>query len=157
MEKVLTDRLTPTEGFMTATPEAVTELSEKEAWELLATRPVGRLATSVAQQPDIFPVNFVLDDGCIVFRTAQGSKLLELTINEHVAFEVDDWETDLGGWSVVCHGTAEVIEHQADLERAESLDLRPWVQTIKTVFVRIRVVEIVGRRFRFGNLEDNGL
>ncbi len=140
---------------MTASPNPVIELSEAEAWELLATRPVGRLATSVAQQPDIFPVNFVVDDGCIVFRTAQGSKLLELTINERVAFEVDDWEVDLGGWSVVCRGAAEVIEQQADLEHAESLDLRPWVQTIKTVFVRIRVREIVGRRFHFGQLDDN--
>lgn len=134
---------------MTDIPQPVVPLSEAESWQLLGTRPVGRLATSVAQQPDIFPVNYVLDDGCIIFRTAQGSKLLELTINERVAFEVDDWEADLGGWSVVCSGAAEVIERAADLERAEALDLKPWVATVKTVFVRIRVEEIIGRRFRF--------
>lgn len=138
------------ESPMTDDSNPVTALTADESWELLASRPVGRLATSISQQPDIFPVNYVLDDRSIVFRTAQGSKLLELTVNSLVAFEVDDWEAGLGGWSVVARGRAEVIERDAELTHAESLDLKPWVGTVKTVFVRIRVDEIIGRRFLFG-------
>lgn len=129
----------------------VRALTEEESWNFLATRPVGRLATSVAQQPDIFPVNFVLDDGSIVFQTSQGSKLLGLTINEQVAFEVDDWDVNLGGWSVVCRGRAEAIDSSAEFEHAETLDLQPWVSTVKTIYVRIRVEEIIGRAFNFGS------
>lgn len=135
---------------MTDDNSPVTPLSDDESWARLATRPVGRLATSVAGQPDIFPVNFVVDGRDIIFRTERGSKLLELTINDSVAFEVDDWQEDLGGWSVVCRGKAEQIQTMADLEHAESLPLQPWVRTVKTVFVRIGVKEITGRAFRFG-------
>lgn len=127
----------------------VTPLSQEESWALLAGRPVGRLATSVAGKPDIFPVNYVLDGGDIVVRTERGSKLVQLTINDQVAFEVDDWREGVGGWSVVCQGHAEQIDTAAGREHAESLDLVPWVTTMKTIFVRIRVSHISGRSFRF--------
>lgn len=132
----------------------VTHLGEMESWALLRGRPVGRLATSVAKIPDIFPVNYVVDDGGIVFRTAQGSKLLEVLINNRVAFEVDDWEQDLGGWSVVCRGRARVLETPEERQRAATLDLQPWVATIKTHYVRIEVEQIIGRAFRFGPEPD---
>lgn len=133
----------------------VTHLSEMESWALLRGRPVGRLATAVAKIPDVFPVNYVVDDGGIVFKTSQGSKLLEVMINSTVAFEVDDWEQDLGGWSVVCRGRARVLEHPDERDHAASLDLKPWVPTIKTHFVRIDVEHIVGRAFRFGEEPEN--
>ncbi|WP_432560506.1 pyridoxamine 5'-phosphate oxidase family protein [Granulicoccus sp. GXG6511] len=131
----------------------VTQLSEDESWALLAGQPVGRLATSVAGRPDIYPVNYVLDDHTVVFKTERGSKLLELTINDRVAFEVDDWREGLGGWSVVCRGQAEKIEDPDERERAEELPLHPWVPTPKTVYVRIVVDDISGRSFRF-NAEE---
>ena len=128
----------------------VTHLSESEGWALLRGQPMGRLATAVGNLPDVFPVNFVVDDGGIVFKTARGSKLLELLINNQVAFEVDSWEQDLGGWSIVCRGRARVLEDKAERDHAASLGLEPWVQTVKTHFVRIDVDHIVGRSFRFG-------
>lgn len=133
----------------------VTHLSEAESWALLAGQPVGRLATSVAGSPDIYPVNYVLDGRAIVFKTERGSKLLNLTINNQVAFEVDDWREGLGGWSVVCRGQAEQIEAAAEFAAAEELPLHPWVPTPKTVFVKIMVDAISGRSFRF-NLEEVG-
>lgn len=134
---------------MTETHRPVTSLSTEESWALLTGRPVGRLATCVAGKPDMFPVNFVVDGEDIVIRTERGNKLLELTINDQVAFEVDDWREGIGGWSVVCRGRAQEVESSEDLERAEGLPLQPWVRTIKTVFVRIHVDVITGRSFRF--------
>jgi uncharacterized protein len=134
---------------MTEDISPVTHLSEMESWALLRGRPVGRLATAVAKIPDVFPVNYVVDDRSIVFRTAQGSKLLGLVINNQVAFEVDDWEQDLGGWSVVCRGRASVLEDPDERARAATLDLKPWLPTVKTHYVRIAVDHIVGRAFRF--------
>ncbi|MDT5111106.1 MAG: uncharacterized protein QOE20_2996, partial [Mycobacterium sp.] len=45
---------------MSLASEPVTVLSEDECWFLLASRTLGRLGTVVAGQPEIFPVNFVV-------------------------------------------------------------------------------------------------
>lgn len=127
----------------------VTPLSDAQCWELLATQEVGRLATSVERRPEIFPVNYALDDHTLVFRTAQGTKLFELTVNSNVAFETDSWEGD-AGWSVVLQGVAEQIESGEEIEHVETLGLHPWVPTVKTIYIRIRPHEISGRQFQFG-------
>ncbi|NLT29213.1 MAG: pyridoxamine 5'-phosphate oxidase family protein [Propionibacterium sp.] len=129
---------------------AVTNLSEQESWDLLAAQELGRLATAVVNEPEIYPVNFVVDDRTIVFRTAEGSKLLELTVNNRVAFEVDEWDGE-GGWSVLVRGQAEALEHADEIDAAETLPLKPWVPTLKKTYVRIRPIAISGRRFRFGD------
>ncbi len=127
----------------------VTVLEESRCWDLLASQEVGRLATAVQGFPEIFPVNFVVDGESIVFRTAEGSKLLELVINAHVCFEVDGW-TDNGGWSVVLKGSASVVPSGEEHDVVEALPLRPWVPTVKTNFVRVTPTEVTGRRFEFG-------
>ncbi|MGX1161285.1 nitroimidazol reductase NimA-like FMN-containing flavoprotein (pyridoxamine 5'-phosphate oxidase superfamily) [Pseudarthrobacter sp. SLBN-100] len=35
---------------------------------------VGRLAFWIDDRPDIFPLNYIVDHGTVVFRTAEGSK-----------------------------------------------------------------------------------
>ncbi len=126
----------------------MTRLSGPEAWDLLRSAPVGRLATVIDRQPDIFPVNFIVEDSAVIFRTAEGSKLLQVTINARVAFQADEWVTDTG-WSVVVKGTATEVEDADERDRVERL-LHPWVATAKTHVVRIDVDEIEGRRFAFG-------
>lgn len=127
----------------------VTRLSRAEAWELLAGAPVGRLATVINRQPDIFPVNFIVEDSSVIFRTSEGSKLLQLTVNARVAFQADGWVTDTG-WSVVVKGTATEVTDADERDRIERV-LHPWVATVKTHVVRIDVDEIEGRRFVFGD------
>ena len=134
---------------MTDSPNPVTVLDESHCWDLLASQAVGRLATAVQGMPEIFPLNFVVDGESVVFRTAEGSKLVELVINEQVCFEADGWN-DKGGWSVILKGTAQVIPSGEEHDRAEALPLRPWIPTIKTNFVRVTATEITGRRFAFG-------
>ena len=126
----------------------VTRLSKAEAWELLRSSPVGRLATVIDRQPDIFPVNFVVEGTSVIFRTAEGSKLLQVTVNARVAFQADGWVTDTG-WSVVVKGAATEIEDADERDRIERV-LHPWVATVKTHVIRIDVDEIEGRRFVFG-------
>ena len=50
-------------------------LSFDQCWELLDSETVGRLALVVDEHPEIFPVNYVLDNRTIVFRTGRGRKL----------------------------------------------------------------------------------
>jgi uncharacterized protein len=124
-----------------------TNLDEDQCWGLLEAKSFGRLAVSVQDQPDIFPINYVASGRRLYLRTAQGSKLLELTINSHVALEIDEVGTD-SAVSVVVQGTARQLETEAETEAAERLHVRPRVGTEKPVFVMIAPVNVEGRRFQ---------
>ncbi|MEL4503970.1 pyridoxamine 5'-phosphate oxidase family protein [Luteococcus sp. H138] len=127
----------------------MTEIQEDTCWGYLASQEVGRLATAKDGQPEIFPVNYHVDGQSIVFRTASGSKLKELTENAHVAFEVDGWTVD-GGWSILIKGDAAEITDEDELAMADKMPLRPWVPTIKRHYVRVTPSQLSGRSFYFG-------
>ena len=60
---------------------------------------------SSADHPDMFPINYVMDRGNVVFRTAEGTKLAAAVLGRAVAFEVDGYEPEAGvAWSVVMKG-----------------------------------------------------
>ncbi len=123
-------------------------LSLDDCWEMLRNNEVGRLAVSIANHPDIFPINYVVDDDAIVFRTAAGTKLAAAVLGQGVAFEIDGYDGDAGeAWSVVVKGTAVEIEGWLDKDRAERLPLFPWNSSPKFDFVRIDASEVSGRRF----------
>ncbi|MFW0790994.1 pyridoxamine 5'-phosphate oxidase family protein [Gordonia sp. CPCC 205333] len=126
--------------------EAVTT---DEAWTLLSSRELGRVAMSVGGQPDIYPVNYFADAGRILFRTAAGTKLSEIAVNRRLAFEADATDDD-GGWSVIAKGDARILVSTRDIAAADELPLRSWVPTLKYDYVEIAVDEISARRFVFG-------
>lgn len=123
-------------------------LSESECWTLLGHATVGRLAVDIAGQPDIFPINFVVDNNGIVFRSAAGTKLAGAVLNRLVAFEIDGYEPgDRTAWSVVVKGQASPIERMEEMFAAEDLPLFPWLEWDKPNFVRIEPTVITGRRY----------
>ena len=95
---------------MPAQDQPVTVLSEEESWNLLASVSLGRLVTSMDGQPEIFPVNFVTQRPTVLFRTAEGTKLFHVVMNERVAFEADDHGIE-EGWSVMVKGRAHGAVH----------------------------------------------
>jgi uncharacterized protein len=126
----------------------VTTVPEHTCWMLLRSVEVARLAVSVDARPDIFPVNFVVDHGTLVFRTGEGSKYAAMMANPVVAVEVDGYDASAQeAWSVVIHGRVEEIKQLH--ERIESMDLPlfPWHASAKSRFVRIVPELISGRRF----------
>jgi hypothetical protein len=117
-------------------------------WALLRTAQVGRLAVSVGNEPDIFPVNFAVDHGSIVFRTAEGTKLAALTVSPTVAFEADGYSAEENeAWSVVVKGRAQEIRGQFDLLDSMALPVFPWQAGPKPRSIRIVPDSITGRRF----------
>jgi hypothetical protein len=115
---------------------------------LLRSGEVGRLAVSITNHPDIFPINYVVDRGTIVFRTAEGTKLAASLLGRAVAFEIDGYDADAGdAWSVVVKGYAVEIEQMREYFGALDLPLFPWPAGSKHRFVRIEPVMITGRRF----------
>ena len=70
----------------------VSNLTTEQCWELLHAQEFGRLAFHLLDEVHIVPLNYAVDaDRRLVFRTAEGSKLLGLTINDDVAFEIDEF------------------------------------------------------------------
>ena len=95
----------------------------------------------------IFPVNYALHEGAVVFRTDPGSKLDAIAGGARVAFEVDAVdEGSRTGWSVVVRGQAAEVSEPADLDRLHGLPLYPWAPGAKARYVGIRPVSITGRR-----------
>lgn len=126
----------------------VSILPESQCWDLLSGAALGRLITSVDGEPEVFPVNFVVQDRTLLFRTAEGTKLVSTAINHHVTFEADDHDEDQG-WSVIVKGYARILHAAEEIVIAQQAGLRPWTTTEKQHFVRIRPLRISGRQFIF--------
>ncbi len=133
--------------MMDPSPDSpVARMTADECWQMLARTHLGRLATEVGGEIEIFPVNFIVTDRTLMFRTAPGSKLLELTVNPRVAFEADEHD-DYSAASVVVKGTASRVELHKEIDAADALPLTPWIPTLKHVWVRITPTSVSGRAF----------
>ena len=132
---------------------AVEEISAEECWKLLAAETIGRLgtvsvdATTGDPSVDVFPVNFLTHEGAIFFRSGPGSKLMDITANDRVAFEIDG-QSHIANWSVVVHGRAHRLSQDRDIEESGLLALEPVHPTDKWNYVRIDVESVTGIRFR---------
>ncbi len=123
-------------------------LNDEECWTFLDSTSVGRLAIAIAGKPDIFPINFVIDDHCLTFRTGAGTKFAASALLHDVAFEIDGYEPlKRTAWSVVVKGRAHEVERMDEVFAAEDLPLFSWAAHPKPNFVRITPAEITGRRF----------
>lgn len=128
--------------------DGIRDLTELECWELLEANDLARLAVSVGDRPDIYPITYVSHGGKLYLRTLHGSKLLGLVINNHVAVEVDQVAEDTGR-SVVVHGHARRLESDAEVQAASELPLRSRLDIEDPVYVEITPDEISGRAFHF--------
>src|SRR5690606_35479657 len=100
----------------------------------------------VNDHPEIFPVNYLVDRGTVVFRTAEGTKLAAVAFGSNVAIEADGYDAAKGeAWSVVMKGRASEIRGLHERFEAAELPLFPWHAFPKSRFVRVEPVEITGR------------
>jgi uncharacterized protein len=115
-------------------------------WRLLDDSPVGRLAVVRGGEPDIFPVNYVVDHGGILFRTAAGPKLAAAR-DRVVAFEADGYTAQDGSaWSVIVKGMAHPVEEVDAVAALRSARLDPWQSGAKPWLLRNDPTSVTGRR-----------
>lgn len=129
--------------------DPILRLEEEQSWNLLENTQHGRIVLTAAGETDIFPINFRAHNGVLLLRTAPGTKLAELTINENVVFEADGILSD-EAWSVVVKGKARVLTNSQEIADAEALNLKTWVPTLKDFYVEIKPSQVSGRHFNFG-------
>ena len=139
---------TSTTGVHPEAQVGATHLDVGACWALLRRTSVGRLAVVVEGRAEIFPVNYVVDHGTVVFRTSPGTKLAAVIDGGPVTFEIDGLDRDSNeAWSVVLTGRAEEVRDLEALIDVTDLPLRPWSGSPKHRFVRVVPGGVTGRRF----------
>jgi nitroimidazol reductase NimA-like FMN-containing flavoprotein (pyridoxamine 5'-phosphate oxidase superfamily) len=122
-------------------------LTAAECRILLDSQEVGRVVFLDGPGPVALPVNYALDAGDIVFRTASCSSVLASTYLSRVSFEVDDFDdVRREGWSVLATGRITEVDDDAELLRLEELGVMPWAEEGRTRYLRLNVLTITGRR-----------
>jgi nitroimidazol reductase NimA-like FMN-containing flavoprotein (pyridoxamine 5'-phosphate oxidase superfamily) len=129
-----------------ASPQsALRTLDRARCLELLASRPVGRLAFTRRALPDVIPVNYTLDGEDVLIRLEAGSPTAAAVTGAVVAFEVDDIDIDArAGWSVTVVGEAQEVLDVQERLRA-SLRLVTWAGDQRDHLLRIRTERVTGR------------
>jgi nitroimidazol reductase NimA-like FMN-containing flavoprotein (pyridoxamine 5'-phosphate oxidase superfamily) len=125
--------------------DVVTELSPDECWEMLREEEFARLAFRIVDEVHITPVNYAVDGETLLFRTAEGTKLLAVVMGSQVALEIDRYD-DESARSVVVRGSARLLPED-EAHRSENVPLRPWVPTLKYNVVEITPRVVSGRAF----------
>jgi nitroimidazol reductase NimA-like FMN-containing flavoprotein (pyridoxamine 5'-phosphate oxidase superfamily) len=124
-------------------------LSPDECRALLPTQTIGRVGVVFGTEQAILPVNYVVIDGDVYFRTDPGSKLIAAVLHRPVVFEIDHAEPGTrDGWSVNVVGHAEEVTDRALRQRVLDGPLEPWAEGVRDNVVRIRAEELTGRRIQ---------
>ena len=126
-----------------------------ECWEFLARRSLGRVGLIHLDDPMVFPVNYLLDDRSVVFRTAPGTKLSIAGSARPVVFEVDE-ATELfeAGTSVMVHGTMHEVMNGVERDRLAKLPLRMWAPGDRDHIIRIEPDRVSGRQIPMHHHDD---
>lgn len=123
-------------------------LDKAECLRLLTTVAVSRIGFVGDDGPDILPVNHVVVDERVYFRTGPGTKLGAAAADEAVALEADDFHApEEQGWSVVVKGVARIVTDDDRLEALHSLNFEPWAAPdTRTFWVEVEARVVTGRR-----------
>ena len=127
--------------------DATIEFTPEQCWAMLRAEEVGRLAFRLIDEVHILPINYAVDGNTLLFRTAEGDKLLGVVMGSDVAFEIDQYD-ETSARSVVVRGTARLLGED-EAHRAENVPLRSWVGTWKYNVVEIAPEVVTGREFEF--------
>ena len=128
--------------------EGLEVLIAEQCLELLNTARLGRVAVTIRAVPTIFPVEYRLIEGQIVFRAGRGTNLFSAAANKVVAFEVDDVDRSLQqGWSVVAVGVAREVKDHDSMNRALEEAPNLWDPRSGSHVIAILPALLSGRRF----------
>ena len=141
-----------------ATRPVLEPLDEAECLRLISPGGIGRLAYTGRFGLTVFPVNYKLHDGSIMFRTSQDSPTDEdlrtgiAHAEYQVAFEIDQINPETrDGWSVLIHGPAHHMASDSERAAVEASGVTPWPRGTHEHAIRITPTMITGRRLSHRN------
>ena len=132
------------------------ELSRSECETLLRRGVIGRVAIATPTGPHVMPLNYSVSGSSVVVCTTPYSMLGTYGRDSMLAFEIDHFEHPRQrGWSVVVRGRAEAVEDPDELRNLVRVLPRPWAAGRRSLYLRIPLTEVTGRRLGDGwDLEE---
>ncbi|MFE2234644.1 helix-turn-helix domain-containing protein [Streptomyces sp. NPDC059442] len=127
------------------------DVGEAECWELLDGHGVGRVAVEGRDGLAVFPVNYQIVDGEIVFATAEDSSLARASASgAEVAFEEDRLDEAFSqGWSVLVVGSVRTVSDENSVRRIKDAGPpEPWAGGGRDTLVTLTPRRVTGRRIR---------
>lgn len=131
--------------MVTDIEDGTVDLSHVQCWELLGETGIGHLALRAHPKGvDIVPINYLVHDRMLYFRSAPGTKLMELVEHPHVAVQVERLRD--GRWSsVVIKGRAERLAFDDEIIESGVMTLVTSGPGEKANYVRVTPDSITGR------------
>ena len=128
--------------------EHLADIDRAECLRLLEEHGLGRIAVVVRGYPVVFPVNYALVDGTILLCLRRGGDLDRATADTFASFQIDGGDNVYHeGWSVLAVGRCAHLPPSGELDRyAQGIALSPWAGRDRSLFVRISIDELSGRR-----------
>jgi nitroimidazol reductase NimA-like FMN-containing flavoprotein (pyridoxamine 5'-phosphate oxidase superfamily) len=123
------------------------EINPLECRDLLASHQVARVAVCTPDGPQIVPVNYVVDEDSVVFRTAPYGVLGRHAWKGRVAVEIDHIDPfTRSGWSVVAAGRGHLAEDAEELALLRAFhNPQPWAAGSRLLYVRVVWDRLTGR------------
>lgn len=128
-------------------PGDMLDLDHEECVRRLTDAPWVRIAYTTGSGPRILPINHLVVDGDVYFRTSPGSKLGNAVRGAPVALEVDGGDAPSRlGWSVVAYGRSSIVHDEELIERLMLQPFEPWtLPGDKAFWVKVEIDDITGR------------
>jgi len=121
-----------------------TVLARDDCMRLLGRGGVGRIAVPGEPVPTMRPVNFALQDGRIVMRTADGALWAAADARVGASFEFDEiCNEDHRAWNVIVTGE---LERLGDAGEASGPPVKVWAPSPNERSITLRIADVSGRR-----------
>lgn len=125
------------------------ELTQAECYALLSKTAVGHIAFVNGSGQQLIPVNFIVLDELVYFRTVYTGILADLAPgHSDVAFGVDHHDdASRTGWNVTVRGSARQVEDRATINKVlGNPNLRPWAGGVRSTVIEVRPESVAGRK-----------
>lgn len=123
-------------------------LDEATCMRLIEHERIGRLGVTDSNGPLILPINYLLHDGRIVFRSADGAKARAAAQGAVGCLEVDRFDRfEHTGWSVLATGRLSVVSPEYS-DAYERLPVVPWAVHGESRFYELSIERVSGRVLR---------
>ena len=125
------------------TSRGFTVLTRQDCMRLLERGGVGRIAVPGRPAPTMRPVNFALQDGCIVMRTADPALSAAASKALAASFEFDEIHNeDHRAWNVIVTGKLEAL---GDDGRLDGRAVNAWAPSEGERSIALRIADVNGR------------
>ncbi|WP_426995934.1 pyridoxamine 5'-phosphate oxidase family protein [Pseudarthrobacter sp. N5] len=139
-------------GRIDGARHVTTEYSEDQCWDLLRSETTGRFGFVRDGRVMILPVNYLVHNKAIYFRTSPDGIISDAVPHQQSSFQVDDARPARSeGWSVLASGpSSRVMEPELLTDLWGQIMPEPWGGGARNLFIRIDAATLTGRGVHLG-------